>query len=77
MKLKQTGKTETTVYEFRYKISSECSWLFKIHFVNGAFHRCEFPFNGIYDREQWKALAAVEAKISEIEGEIAKEIGHK
>ena len=36
-------------------------------FVDGKFFKAEFPFVGMYSRNGWRILAAIEQKISEIE----------
>lgn len=38
-----------------------------ITFENGKFCRCDFPFRGTYNREQWAMLAEIEAEIHRIE----------
>jgi hypothetical protein len=39
----------------------------KIVFEDGKFLKCEFPFTGIWSREQWAALAEIESEIHRIE----------
>jgi hypothetical protein len=38
-----------------------------IVFENGKFSRCDFPFKGTYNREQWSMLAEIENEIHRIE----------
>jgi hypothetical protein len=38
-----------------------------ITFENGKFSRCDFPFKGTYNREQWSMLAEIENEIHRIE----------
>ena len=38
-----------------------------ITFENGKFSRCDFPFRGTYNREQWAILAEIESEIHRIE----------
>ena len=38
-----------------------------ITFENGKFLKCDFPFRGLYTREQWAVLSQIEAEISRIE----------
>lgn len=38
-----------------------------ITFENGKFSRCDFPFRGTYNREQWSMLAEIESEIHRIE----------
>jgi hypothetical protein len=38
-----------------------------ITFENGKFSRCDFPFKGTYNREQWSMLAEIESEIHRIE----------
>ena len=38
-----------------------------ITFENGKFSRCDFPFRGTYNREQWSMLAEIENEIHRIE----------
>jgi hypothetical protein len=38
-----------------------------IFFENGKFSRCDFPFRGTYNREQWAILAEIESEIHRIE----------
>ena len=38
-----------------------------IIFENGKFSRCDFPFKGTYNREQWSMLAEIENEIHRIE----------
>ena len=44
-----------------------------ITFENGKFSRCDFPFKGTYNREQWSMLAAIEEEIHRIEINILKD----
>jgi hypothetical protein len=39
----------------------------EIFFENGKFSRCDFPFRGTYNREQWAILAEIESEIHRIE----------
>lgn len=41
-----------------------------IHFLNGKFSHVYFPFTGKYTRNGWRILAAIEAEIARLEGEL-------
>ena len=50
-----------------YEFEVEEGNIIHIVFENGEFSRCSFGFSGTYTREQWKILAAIEKKITELE----------
>lgn len=41
-----------------------------VTFTNGVFERAEFPFNGLYSRNGWRLLAAINAFIEAKEQEL-------
>lgn len=43
-----------------------------IRFVDGKFADVEFPFKGPYTRNGWRILAAIEAEITRLEGEMGE-----
>jgi hypothetical protein len=68
-------KSTRNITEYHFKLSSgsetpKCpDTLGKvlIVFENGKFSRCDFPFRGTYNREQWSMLAEIESEIHRIE----------
>ena len=67
------GEQKKKYEEHRFKINSGSELTVGetgeiiIHFVNDKFDKVEFPFSGMYSRNAWRILAAIEAKITEIE----------
>ena len=65
-------KTERYIYRINRNskvddILLNCAGEVEIVFVNDKFKSVTYPFGGIYSRGEWKVLAEVEKKISEIE----------
>ena len=73
MNINHTSTCTTTEYHFEItsnRTSPKCpDTLGKvvITFENGKFSRCDFPFRGTYNREQWAILAEIESEIHRIE----------
>lgn len=57
---------ESKNYYFKSKTLGEI----EIIFENGKFFNCIYHFSGNYSREQWRELAEIEAKITELESKI-------
>ena len=65
-------KTEIFIYQINKNsmidgVGIDCGGEIEIVFENDKFSRVQFPFAGSYSRANWKVLAEVEKKISEIE----------
>lgn len=64
MELEATGLEKKEIYSFVYGKETR---QIHIHFLNDKFSRIDFYLKGVYGREEWKILALIDAKISEIE----------
>lgn len=73
------GRKRNTTEVFTYKINSGGddvvteSGEIRITFVNGAFEKAVYPFVGVYSRNGWRILKAIEQAISEIESVLTLE----
>ena len=69
--------TKTDVYSYEIngggKYSVKEQGQVEIIFVEGKFAKASYPFLGIYSRNGWRILAAVEKEIATIEAEQAKD----
>lgn len=66
-------KSTRAVTEYLYALIDETTGHVKqakIVFEDGKFLKCEFPFSGIWTREQWAAIAEIEREIHRIEDDI-------
>lgn len=61
------SKRQITEYQFDISGIAKESRPVTIVFENGHFAKCVFPFSGTYNRDQWKALVAIESEIRRIE----------
>ena len=67
------GRKRNTTDVFSYQINSGGDDMVKeqgeirITFVNGKFQSAEYPFGGLYTRNGWRILRAIEQAIGEIE----------
>jgi len=60
-------KTDTYNYEVTL---DDVRRTIKIMFEDNVFSAAAYSFSGVYSRDEWRALAAIENKISEIELEL-------